>query len=225
MMRRWVFLLAGLLSLPSTIAAVPPKPADAQAAQQLRDVYAAHRGEFDFLLGSWKFTALYPQSGRRVQGTWDAVSLADGGYILDELRAIDDTGAVTFSATMVRSYDAAQARWEVVTLGEGTGLQQAGTGVLTDGEMIIVQNFDVSTPHPSLLRLHYFGIQQDRFSYSADRSTDGGETWTKDFLKVEVRRVGPPRKMDIVAPPQAASGSNPVTVLIGAGAGEVPGLE
>lgn len=224
MMRKWVFLLAGLLSLPLTSAAVP-SDADKQVAQQLRDEYAAHKGEFDFLLGSWKLTALYPQSGLKVQGTWDAVSLADGGYVLDELRAIDDAGKVTFSATMVRSYDAARSHWEIVSLGEGTGLEQYGTGVFTNGEMIVVQNFDVSSPHPSLLRLHYFDIQPDKFSYSADRSTDAGATWTKDFLKAEVRRVGPPRKMGIVALPQAISVSKPVTVSTGTGTGGVLGRE
>lgn len=35
----------------------------------------------------------------------------------------------------------------------------------------------------------------DRFSWRADRSTDDGRTWQTDFLRIEARRIGPPRSM------------------------------
>ncbi len=43
-------------------------------------------------------------------------------------------------------------------------------------------------------------IQQDRFSWAADRSTDGGRTRVKDHLRIEARRIGPPRSLGPLAP-------------------------
>ena len=46
-----------------------------------------------------------------------------------------------------------------------------------------------------MMRIRYFNIQADRFSWAGDRSTDGGKTWVKNSLQIEARRIGPARSM------------------------------
>jgi hypothetical protein len=91
----------------------------------------------------------------------------------------------------------------LVSMDEGSGLQNAGTGHLTGGEMHIEQRFGVGTATPSPWRIRYYDIGPDHFSWSADRSTDDGRTWTAAFQTIEARRIGPPRTV----PPLTPSGA------------------
>jgi hypothetical protein len=68
--------------------------------------------------------------------------------------------------------------------------------------MRIEQKFGVAGGKPITLRIRYYDIQPDRFSWSADRSADGGQTWVKDFQRIEARRIGPPRALRPLAPPK-----------------------
>ena len=43
-------------------------------------------------------------------------------------------------------------------------------------------------------------MRPDRFSWSADRSTDEGRTWTTSFQTIEARRIGPARTLGPLAP-------------------------
>ena len=66
--------------------------------------------------------------------------------------------------------------------------------------MHIEQKFGVAGGKPITLRIRYYDIQPDRFSWSADRSTDGGHTWVENFQRIEARRIGPSRAMGPLAP-------------------------
>ncbi len=66
--------------------------------------------------------------------------------------------------------------------------------------MHIEQTFGVALGNPSVLRIRYYNIQPDRFSWAADRSTDGGKTWVTDFLRIEARRIGPARSVPALTP-------------------------
>ena len=68
--------------------------------------------------------------------------------------------------------------------------------------MRIEQKFGVAEGKPITLRIRYYDIQPDRSSWSADRSADGGQTWVKDFQRIEARRIGPPRALGPMAPPK-----------------------
>ena len=70
--------------------------------------------------------------------------------------------------------------------------------------MHIEQTFGVAAGTPSILRIRYYNIQPDRFSWTADRSTDAGKTWVKAFQQIEARRIGPPRSMGPLAPARKA---------------------
>jgi len=80
------------------------------------------------------------------------------------------------------------------------GLQDFGTGERVGSEMRIEQRFGVSGGKPTTLRIRYYNITPDSFSWNADQSTDGGKTWTKDFQQIEAKRIGPARSQPPLAP-------------------------
>lgn len=162
--------------------------------EQMKASWDAHHADFDYLLGDWEFTADSQQWGK-FRGAWSAVQLGDGGPILDEYRVLDDKGETMYATTTLRTYNAVLDQWELVSTDAGTGLQNVGTGHRDGGEMHIEQKFGYGSPNPSMLRIRYHDIQKDRFSWAADRSTDGGKTWTKNFQTIEARRVGPARSL------------------------------
>jgi hypothetical protein len=77
----------------------------------------------------------------------------------------------------------------------GGGLQDTGTGQRRGSEVHIEQTFGVASGRPSRWRIRYHSIEPDRFSWVADRSTDGGVTWTPEYQKIEARRIGPAREL------------------------------
>lgn len=169
-------------------------PAQAQVPQeQMLARWEAHRGDFDYLLGDWEFTAESGDYGR-FRGVWSALRLPNG-QILDEYRVTGDSGETYYVTTTVRSYNAALDRWELVGMEMGGGLQDIGTGHRRGSEVHIEQTFGVARGSPSQWRIRYHSIEPDRFSWVADRSTDGGATWTRDYQKIEARRIGPAREM------------------------------
>ena len=91
-------------------------------------------------------------------------------------------------------------QWELVSTEGGTGLPNIGTGHRIGAEIHIEQKFGVMSPNPSIWRIRYYDIGPDRFSWTGDRSTDGGKTWTAKWLQIEARRVGPPRRLGPLAP-------------------------
>src|SRR2546427_9283099 len=91
-------------------------------------------------------------------------------------------------------------QWELVSTEGGTGLQNIGTGHRTGAGVHIEQKFGVTSPNPSIWRIRYYDIGPDRFSWTGDRSTDGGKTWTAKWLQIEARRIGPPRRLGPLAP-------------------------
>jgi hypothetical protein len=187
-----------VLLLASTVALTIPVAAQT-AEEEMRARWEAHRTDFDYLLGDWEFTAAseeYPQ----FHGVWSAVRLPNG-QILDEYRVTGDSGETYYVTTTIRSYNAALDRWELVGMDVGGGLQDVGTGQRRGSEVHIEQTFGVASGRPSRWRIRYHSIEPDRFSWVADRSTDGGRTWTPEYQKIEARRIGAARNMEPLTAP------------------------
>jgi hypothetical protein len=192
-------------ALASCVAADPPRAraqtpaprtqAGAQASLE------AHQGDFDYLLGDWEFTGTRrpPGGEQKFRGYWSAVRL-DDGQILDEYRIVGDGGETFYVTTTLRNYNAFLERWELIGASAGAGLQDFGTAQRDGAEVRIEQRFGVAAGSPSAWRIRYHGIQPDRFSWTADRSTDGGATWVARFQEIEARRLGPPRSLAPLAP-------------------------
>jgi hypothetical protein len=157
-----------------------------------------HKSDFDYLLGDWEFTSASLEYGK-FGGRWSAVRL-ETGQILDEYRVLGENGETYHVSPTIRAYNAVADRWELIGMDTGGGLQDFGTAQRAGGEMHIEQKFGVAGGKPTILRIRYYNIQPDRFSWTADRSTDGGKTWVKDFQRIEARRIGPPRSMGALTP-------------------------
>ena len=184
------FVAAALLSMALPLYA---QTTAGRSPEELKTSLEAHKGDFDYLLGDWEFTADSKQWGK-FRGVWSAVKIGDG-QILDEYRVVGDDGETYYVTTTLRSYNAALDRWELVGLEPGSGLQDFGTARRVGAEMHIEQRFGVTKPEPSLMRIRYYDIRPDRFSWTADRSTDDGKTWTSGAQQIEARRVGPARSL------------------------------
>lgn len=201
---------AGTLLVALTMAAPLVAQTTATRAQEERRArLEAHKGDFDYLLGDWQFTATRreptPADEQKFGGRWSAVRLATGGQILDEYRVVGDSGQTWWMSYTLRSYNAALDRWELVSTEGGNGLGDAGTGRKVGAEMHLEQKFGTAGDRPSLWRIRYFDIKPDRFSWTADRSIDGGKTWTKTYMRLEARRVGPPRDLPALTPDRLAT--------------------
>ena len=175
--------------------------------EQMKASFEAHKGDFDYLLGDWEFTATSQQYGR-FRGYWSAVHL-DEGQVLDEYRVVGDAGETYYVTTTLRNYNSAADRWELIGADAGTGLQDFGTAQRDGGEVRIEQRFGVARSNPSTWRIRYHNIRPDGFSWTADRSNDDGKTWIKEFQQIEARRIGPPRSLGPLAPARKAPAPAP----------------
>ena len=165
--------------------------------EQLDALFEQHKADFDYLLGDWQFTADSKEHGK-YGGYWSAIKLAEG-QILDEFRVTGDKGETYYVTTSLRNYNKFADRWELIGADAGTGMQDFGTARRVGTEMHIEQKFGVASGQPAVMKIRYYNIEKDRFSWAADRSTDGGKTWVKNHLQIEARRIGPPRTMDPLA--------------------------
>ncbi len=190
--------MAGVLGLAMPLAA-QTATGPARTEQQMRADYESHKADFDYLLGDWEFTAESQEFGK-AHGFWSAARLAVGAQILDEYRVVGDTGETWYVTQTLRVYNAARDQWDLVSLEPGAGLQNVGTGRRVGQEVHIEQRFGMGTPSPRILRIRYYDIQPDRFSWVADRSKDDGRTWVANALRIEARRIGPPRTLASLAP-------------------------
>jgi hypothetical protein len=194
-----------ILAVGSTASAQSTTGAAAQAPkktqEQLKALQEAHKGDFDYLLGDWEYTAVrkMPDGPQKFRGYWSALKLADG-QVLDEYRVVSDEGETWYVTTTLRNYNPFEDRWELIGANEGSGLLDFGTARREGGEVRIEQSFGVASGEPSTLRIRYYDIQKDRFSWTADRSADAGKTWLEGFMQIEARRIGPPRSLPALAP-------------------------
>jgi hypothetical protein len=193
---RYIPTLLTALAIAAPLAA---QTVGQRTKEQMKASYDAHQGDFDYLLGDWAFSSVSREFGKG-RGYWSAVRLAEGAQVLDEYRVVGDSGETYYASATLRAYNAVLDQWELVSAEAGTGLQNVGTGHRVGGEMHLEQKFGVMSPTPSIWRIRYYDIQPDRFSWAGDRSTDGGTTWVTDFLRIEARRIGPPRALGALAP-------------------------
>lgn len=203
MRRLCAFLLLALVATPP--ASAQAQDAASGEAERRAARLEAHKGDFDYLLGSWRFTASSKDFGE-FGGYWTAVRLATGGgaHVLDEYRVVGDDGETYFASTTLRAYNAVQDVWELVSTDRGTGLQDFGTGRQVGDEMHIEQRFGVAAGKPELWRIRYYDIRPDGFSWAADRSLDGGATWERGHMTLRATRIGPARSLEPLAAPRAA---------------------
>ena len=195
------FAIAALAAATAPHAQTVPK----RSEEQMKASYDAHSKDFDYLLGDWSFTSVSKEYGKG-KGFWSAVRMAAGPEILDEYRIVGDSGETWYVSSTFRSYNATLDQWELISVDQGRGLHDFGTARRVGSEMHIEQTFGKMSPQPYLWRIRYYNIQPDRFSWTADRTRDGGKTWEKEYLKIEARCIGPARSLGALAPARKPSG-------------------
>ena len=155
---------------------------------------AAHRTDFDYLLGDWEFTG--HNSDGEFHGRWSARKLSETGQIFDEFRILGPSGETYFVSSTLRSYNAVDDRWDLVSVEHrAMGLRNIGTGHRTLDTVYVLQAFGAGTSLSWTSRIRYYDIKPDRFSWVSDRSLDGGKTWILNYQRIEAHRTGPARSM------------------------------
>lgn len=187
---------------------VPKQNVPKRTPEELKKLWEQHQGDFDYLLGDWEFTNVDKEHGKG-RGYWSAVRLGEGAEILDEYRVVGDNGDTYYVSSTIRAYNAALDRWELISADQGRGLHDFGTARKSGAEMHIEQTFGVMSQQPAVWRIRYYNITPDSFSWTADRSVDGGRTWEKEHLTIEARRIGPARRLPPLAPARNAPGYKP----------------
>jgi hypothetical protein len=158
-MTRIASVLAVLVFVASSVSA---QTAAKKTPEQIQAAYEKHKGDFDYLLGDWEFTANNKQFGKS-NGRWSAVRTATG-QILDEYRLVDDKGQTVYVTATIRNYNAIADRWELIGMDSQNGLQDFGTAQRVGEEMHIEQRFGVAGGTPNTLRIRYYNIQPNQFS-------------------------------------------------------------
>lgn len=184
-MKRFCLALAlALAALPGTIMAQnDPVPGPASPT------------DFDFLEGSW--TVVYNNSQRgippNVPGTWIGRKESDGRVLFDEFRLQGPDGRTATLGATYRVFDHVRSRWDmryvglIVVTPDGATTQPAQWAELTawrEGNTMRVDQRGRSR----MLRITYYNISRNRFSWKADVSTDGGQTWVRDQIRIEATR-------------------------------------
>src|SRR5258706_1230751 len=101
---RALALLAALPLMAQT-ATIPRTP------ERMESSFQAHKGDFDYLLGDWEFTAESKEWGK-FSGRWSAVKLSEG-QILDEFRAFGGKDNPDHVTTSLRNYNRFMEQWEL----------------------------------------------------------------------------------------------------------------
>lgn len=188
-MRTMIMLLTA-----TTLAATASAQTTQRTQDQIETSLREHQGDFDYLLGDWRFSAHGKQWGD-YHGVWSAVRIPEGAMILDAFRVLGDSGQTWHLSHTLRIYNALLDQWELVTSDGTDGLMDSGTAHKVGNEIHIEQRFGVKTPEEGIWRIRYYNIRPDGFSWVADRSTDGGKTWVANWLTIETQRIGPARSM------------------------------
>lgn len=183
-----VLICALGMLLAAAVVTVEAQTTTGRSEEEREAAWNEHRRDFDYLLGEWEFDAEHAEYGR-FRGRWAAIRLAQG-QVLDEYRALGDSGETYYVTTTVRNYNADRNRWELVGMDRGGGLQDTGTARRVGSEMHIEQRFG-----SSIWRIRYYDITANSFSWVAERSVDDGKTWHREFMRIRARRTASPREL------------------------------
>lgn len=147
---------------------------------------------FGFLLGEWDLVMLDIPEGSTVgrRATLNVHHILDGAALLDEIRHVDEAGQVNFRGAAFRTYLPDRDRWYVLWM-------MAGIEGCTELEAQVIEG-EVHTrgrgrdPMGALMeRGRYYDISGGGFSFTLERSNDGGHTWIRPFVSFRATRRGP----------------------------------
>jgi len=153
--------------------------------------------QFDFLVGEWTVdvTSKAPGAPPQYHGVWRAAKTLNGLGVVDEYGIVDDSDRVVYSGATLRVFDTQTGTWTmryVDQLGGQTGRWSELVGVEQGREMHVEQRGQAPDGRTTILKIRYYNIQPQHFSWAADQSSDGGASWVRDYLRLEATRRSKP---------------------------------
>jgi hypothetical protein len=149
-------------------------------------------GEFAFLVGKWNGVAnVRLEDGRDAEFQWIWIGryVLDGMAIADELHVAGSDGSEYLGITL-RQFDAAKRSWIIEFLNVSANFVRRQvnprTGSVEREEGAIVVE---SRSEQAISREFYRVSGDDRFDYSIDLSSDGGQTWNRGSIQMTMTRV------------------------------------
>jgi hypothetical protein len=141
--------------------------------------------DFDFLVGTWEFTAVakIPGAPPTYPGIWTAKRTGDDAVVEDAYKVVDDQGVRRFLGVTYRAFDAKKKLWTTAFVVPPSGTWKLGTA-WREGDEI----WEGSPDESKTKRARFYDIAPDHFHWIAERSTDGGMSWSS-YVQVEARRV------------------------------------
>jgi hypothetical protein len=178
-----------LLPLASVSARAPEVPVPSAASDRyllIRNPAApVELDAMASLIGEWAITT----ETRQQDGTWaDSDPARWNFYFILDGHAIQDDwidlGAplgdppVPQRGTNIRVYDPAEGRWEMAWIANNTRSMSTYTATNeADGSVVMRDLWGV----PSMRRITFFDMREDRFEWKLEITPDQGETWTEVF--------------------------------------------
>lgn len=148
-------------------------------------------GAFDFLLGEWEIEMLTMPEGSTVgrRAISSVRRVLDGCALFDEIRHVDPGGNVNFRGATFRTYLPEEDRWYVLWMMANVEGYSELDAQGSDGE--VHTSGQGRDPGGELVeRGRYYDISDDGYSFTLDRSYDGGKTWIRPFVSFRATRRG-----------------------------------
>jgi hypothetical protein len=190
-----VVLLAAPLAAQPAARRLPDVPAPDTLGANFRhdSVGTAGPNDFDLLEGRWEIRFQTRRSATEfnppVAGTWTGRRSHDGLVLEDDFSLVNAGDGSRSLTVTYRVYNRERKTWEIVGTSAKNGNPWApGTSWSGGGDRFVVQTYGTG-PDAFITRIRYYDITADHFLWRADASSDGGKTWTRDFWKIEARRV------------------------------------
>jgi hypothetical protein len=138
---------------------------------------------FDFFLGEWEIEMLVMPEGTTVGRR----AKSQVHRILDGTALLDETGQVNFRGASFRTYVPDRDAWYVVWMMANVEGYSELRAEVVDGE--VRTSGQGRDPGGELIEEgRYYDISADGYSFTLDRSYDGGKTWIRPFVSFRATR-------------------------------------
>jgi hypothetical protein len=135
--------------------------------------------DFDFWLGSW--VAAWGEDGAHGR---NVITKAYDGKVVEE--RFDGRPGAEFQGMSVNVYDEPRERWLQTWVGDA-GNYFALEGAMRNGEMVLLCDRHTDENQSVTFRMRFHDIEADAFTWSWERSIDGGKTfdlaWRIDYRR------------------------------------------
>ncbi len=149
--------------------------------------------DFDFIIGRWKCDVKIRNEKNEYDeniATWTGKYILNGRAIEDEYYETDKEGTLIRHGTTIRLYNT-EYGWSMKWI-DALNSTWLDLGPPELGG-VSISNTDISFKHYALdnqiVRITFFNITDNNFSWKADLSMDNGITWNENVMMIETTRI------------------------------------